>query len=171
MVRLIAPRFELDECNTESERVFIEALHLRSEAGGWYSDAWVWDVRVVLAVCPSDHTPGYNLLLRTLRVDFDRREVRFGPDETHQFATELDPSRTGVFALSGLPIAEMADAAADWLEFEMRRPIVRHEWDRLDKRGVAPRLWMLADTGEGVAAMGQRSPDFGPPDNIVAVHG
>ena len=29
----------------------------------------------------------------------------------------------------GRPVAELASAAADWLEREMGRPIVRHEWD------------------------------------------
>jgi hypothetical protein len=95
--------------------------------------------------------------------------VRFGPDETHQFSTDLDPARPGVSAMSGLPVADLAAAAADWLEREMRRPIVRHEWDRLDQRGVAPRLWVLADTGEGIGARGQRTPDFGPPDRVVPV--
>ncbi len=171
MVPVVAPRFHLDECNTEAERAFIEAMHRRSEAGGWYPNAWVWGDRVVLAVCSSDHTPGYNLLLRTLRVDYDGREVRFGPDETHQFATDLNPVRSGVSVLSGLPVTELAAAAADWLEREMRRPIERHEWDRLDKRGVAPRLWVLGDTGEGLVALGQRSPDFGPPDRVVPVPG
>lgn len=169
MVPVSAPRFDLDECNSESEREFIEALHRRSETGGWLPDTWVWDDRVVVAYCPCDGEPEYNCILRTLRVDFDGAAVRFGPDETHQFATDLDPARPGVTVLSGRPVAELADAAADWLEREMRRPIMRHEWDRLDSRGVAPRLWVLADTGEGIVARGQRLSDFGPPDRVVAV--
>ena len=171
MVPVVAPRFHLNKCNTEAERAFIETMHCRSEAGGWYPDAWVWADRVVLAVCPGDYTPEYNLLLRTLRVDFDGRAVWFGPDETHQFVTDLDPGRPGVFVLSDLPVAQLASAAADWLERELRRPIVRYEWDRLDNRGVAPRLWVLADTGQGIVACGQRSPDFGPPDRITPVRG
>lgn len=172
MVPIFAPRFELDECNSDAERAFIDAIHARAEAGGWFADAWrVWDERLTLSVCPCDGELEYNCVLRTLRVDFDGVAVRFGPDETYQFATDLDPSRPGVSLLSGRPIAELAAAAADWLEREMRRPIVRQEWDRLDRRGVAPRLWVLADTGEGVVERGQRSPDFGPPDRVVPVHG
>ena len=50
---------------------------------------------------------------------------RYGwPDETHQFATELDPAQPGVSMLSAQPIEELVAAAADWLEREMRRPIV-----------------------------------------------
>lgn len=169
MVPVSAPRFDLDECNSEEERAFIEALHARAEAGDWYADAWVWADRVVVGVCPCDDDPKYKCVLRTLRVDFDDTAVRFGPDETHQFVTDLDPARSGVFDISGRTIAELAAAAADWLEREMRRPIVRHEWDRLDGRRVAPRLWLMADTGEAIVSSGERTPDFGPPDRIVPV--
>jgi hypothetical protein len=171
MVTVIAPRFHLDKCNSEDEREFIEAMHLRSESDGWYPDAWVWDDRVVVALCPGDDTPGYQLLLRTLRVDFKGLEITFGEDETHQFATELDPSKSGVVALTGLSIIEMANVAADWLLKEYRRPMVRQEWDRHDRRGVAPRRWVLADTGEAVAIRGLRTADFGPPDRVIHVHG
>ena len=169
MVRVTAPQFDLEECNNETERAFIEALHAQAVVGNWNADAWVWDDRVVVAVSVCDQTPEYNLLLRTLRVDFDGKTVWFGPDETQQFATDLDPTRTGVSMLSGLLVCEMAVAAAEWLEWEMRRPLARQEWDHLDRRGVAPRLWVLADTGEGIAAHGLRSPDTGQPDRIVPV--
>jgi hypothetical protein len=172
MVQVSAPRFDLVECNSEAERVFIEALHARAVAGGWFADAWrVWEGRLTLSVCPCDREPECNCVLRTLRVDFDGTSVRFGPDETHQFVTDLDPDRPGVSVLSGRPIAELAANAANWLELEMQRPIVRHEWDRLDHRGVAPRLWVLADTGDAIVARGQRSLDFGPPDRVVSVRG
>lgn len=172
MVTVSAPRFDLDECNSEAERAFVEALHARAEAGGWFADSWrVWGDRLTLSVCPCDNEPEYNCVLRTLRVDFDGTVVRFGPDETHQFVTDLDPARPGVSVLSGLPVAELAAAAADWLEREMSRPIVRQEWDRLDERGVAPRLWVLADSGVGIVARGRRSADFGPPDRVVPVRG
>jgi hypothetical protein len=39
MVPVVAPRFGLTECNTEREREFLEALHARAGAGGWYADA------------------------------------------------------------------------------------------------------------------------------------
>ncbi|QDT14917.1 hypothetical protein [Alienimonas californiensis] len=170
MIPVFAPRFDLDECRSDAERAFVEALHARADAGGWFADSWrVWDDRLTVSVCVCDSEPEYNCVLRTLRVDFDEGAVQFGPDETHQFATDLDPARPGVSALSGLPIVDLAAAAADWLEREIRRPIVRREWDRPDCRGVAPRLWALADTGESVTARGQRTPDFGPPDRVVPV--
>ncbi len=45
--------------------------------------------------------------------------------------------------MSNLTAIEFADKAADWLEQEMKRPIVRQEWNRLDSRGIAPRLWVM----------------------------
>jgi hypothetical protein len=127
------------------------------------------DDRIILSVCPRDPEPEYNCVLRTLRVDFDGTTVWFGPDETHQFVTDLDPARLGVSVLSRRPVGELAAAATDWLEREMRRSIVRHECDRLDLRGVAPRLWVLAYTGEGVVVRGQLPQDFGPPDRVMPV--
>ncbi len=93
MIPVVAPRFHLDTCNTEIERDFIEALHVRSKTAAWFPDAWVWNDRVVIAVYSSDVTPEYNILLRTLRVDFYGQELRCGPDETHQFVTDLNVSR------------------------------------------------------------------------------
>jgi hypothetical protein len=169
MAPVFAPRFGLTECNSDQEREFIETLHARAELGGWYADAWPRDDRVMLSVCSCDRDAAHNCVLRTLRTDFDGDTVSFGPDETHHFATDLDPTRPGVFVFSGGTVAELAAAAADWLEREMRRPILRHEWDRTDQRGVAPRLWVLAETGEHIVARGLLSSEFGPPDRIVVV--
>ncbi|OJW23535.1 MAG: hypothetical protein BGO49_02795 [Planctomycetales bacterium 71-10] len=170
MIKVDAPRFDLDECKNASEREFIELLHARAEAGGWFADSWPREDRFILSVCPSD--PRYNCVLRTLRVDFDRVTASFGPDETHQFATDLDPARADVVALSGRSPAELASAAATWLEKETRRPIVRHEWDRPTFRR---REWFLEDTGEGLgfsdsADIGRRH-GLGPPDRVVRLDG
>jgi hypothetical protein len=169
VIPVVAPRFDIVECNNELERTFIEAMHERSETDMWYPDAWMWDDRVVLLVCVADRTPGYGVVLRSLRIDFDGQMVCFGPDETHQLATDLNPAHPGVFALSGQSIAELADAAANWLQRELRRPIMRQEWDLLDASGVSPRLWVLAGSGEVLAARGQRLTEFGPPDRGILI--
>ena len=120
MIGVNAPRFDLDECNNERERDFIESLHARAEAGGWFADSWPREDRFMLSVCPSD--PQYGCVLRTLRVDFDGVAVSFGPDETHQFATDLDPARADVVvlrtaigraSLRGCDLAGEGDAPAD----------------------------------------------------------
>jgi len=168
MVSVAAPRSNIDECNSESERAFIEALHGRAAAGGWYADGWPREDRFMLSVCLSD--PDFLSVLRTLRVDYDGESVTFGTDETHQFATDLDPARPDVTVVRGRPVAELAAAAADWLEREMRRPIVRREWNR---SGFKRHEWLLADTGEPIAISDSdnagRHPDLGEPDRVVHV--
>lgn len=168
MIPVVAPRFDLFECNSNREREFVEALHARAEAGDWHADWWTHNDRIILSVCVIDADPPYNCLLRTLRVDFDGWEVRFGPDETHEFATDLDPSKPGVSALSGTAVSELACAAADWLEREMKRRIDRHEWDR---PGLCRRVWVLADSGESLSFSDSSNirnrPDMGPPDRVV----
>ena len=170
MIGVNAPRFDLDECNNERERDFIELLHARAEAGGRFADSRPREDRFMLSVCPSD--PQHGCVLRTLRVDFDGVAVSFGLDETHQFATDLEPARADVVVLSGRPSAEPASAAATWLEEEMRRPIVRHEWNRPTFRG---REWLLADTGEGLivgdSANIRHRQGLGPPDSVALVMG
>jgi hypothetical protein len=170
VIPIVAPRFDLTKCNNERERGFIESLHARAEAGDWYADWWPRNDRLMLSVSRVDGV--HNLVLRTLRIDFAGDAVRFGPDETHQFATDLDSTRPGVFAISGLPVAELATTAADWLEREMRRPIVRYEWHR---PGFWRREWLLADTGEGLVVSDSanviKRPGLGIPDKIVTVAG
>jgi hypothetical protein len=82
MVPVNAQRFHLTECNNDGERGFIEALHARAEAGGWYADSWPQDDRIIISVGVSDHTPGYNISLRTLRVDCNGSALWYGQEET-----------------------------------------------------------------------------------------
>lgn len=116
MLSVAAPRFDLVECNTEQEREFIAALHLRAVAGNWYADSWLRTNRLIIAVYP---------LERTLRVDFDGTTIIFGDDETHQFVTDLDSAK-GATVVKGKPIAELAEIAADWIERETWRTRASH---------------------------------------------
>ncbi len=116
MVPVVAPRFDLAVCNSDREREFVEALHDRATSGGWYADSWPRPDRIIVSVCRIDGAQ--RCVSRTLRVDFDGASVAFGDDETHQFVTDLDPAR-GAKILTGLPPAELAGVAADWLEVEM----------------------------------------------------
>jgi hypothetical protein len=88
-MKVNAPRFELDECRSEVEREFVEALHSRAESGGWCADAWPRDDRIIVTVDLCD--AGCNCVLRMLRVDFDGSMMVAGPDGTGQLASNLDP--------------------------------------------------------------------------------
>src|SRR5262249_49762336 len=81
-MKVNAPRFELDECRNEAECEFVESLHSRAEARGWYADAWPRDDRIIVTIDLMDQE--YNYILRMLRVDFDGSEMLAGPDETYQ---------------------------------------------------------------------------------------
>jgi hypothetical protein len=114
MVPVDAPRFRLAECNTDSERLFIEALHARSVAGGWVADSWPQPDRIIVSIC-RQNSGGIS---HTLRVDFDGASIKYGYDETQQFVTEMSPA-DGAKVATGRSPAELAGVAADWLEREM----------------------------------------------------
>jgi len=162
-----APRFEIDECRGEAEREFVETLHSRAEARGWYADAWPRDDRLILTVDLCD--PEYNCVLRMLRVDFDGSVMYSGPDETSQLVSDLNPDRADVLRMCDQSPTLLANAAADWLEREMGRPIERLEWTRSAFRH---RLWRFADTGEELLwsdSENKRRTDLGSPDRVASV--
>ncbi|MGV3755621.1 MAG: hypothetical protein ACO1QS_09595 [Verrucomicrobiota bacterium] len=169
MIAVNAPELGLDVCRNEREREFLELLNIRAGKGSWASDvSWLEDDKIVLAVSPFDLDPKHNCVLRTLRIDFYGQRVICGDDETHQFSTDLDPARPDVVVAEGTPV-ELAELAADWLEREMKCVIVRHEWVRPQ---FTHRLWVLADTGEGLVVSDSENKDrskLGPPDRITKV--
>jgi hypothetical protein len=63
----------------------------------------------------------------------------------------------------------LADAAADWLEREMIRPVERCEWNRAT---FQHQLWRYADTGEELVwadSENQKRASVDPPDKVVPV--
>ena len=168
MVKVVAPRFDLDECNNEREREFVALLHLRAETGSWYANSWPRDDRVIITVDITD--PTRNCILRMLRVDYDGSALALGTDETFQLVSDLDPARPDVVLLKGRPVTDLATTAADWLEQEMNRPIMRLEWNQPE---FSRTLWILADTGEELvisdSANTFRREGLGSPDRIISV--
>jgi hypothetical protein len=111
-----------------------------------------------------------NCILRMLRIDFDGSRVVVGPDETYQLVTNLNLDHPGVMAIGGRSIRELADIAADWLETEMRRPILRQEWIRDE---FTRTRWILADTIETLMVSDsgneKHREGIGPPDSTTQV--
>lgn len=162
-----APRFDLAECRSPAEREFIKALHARAEDGSWFADSWLGPGRITLTVDLIDAE--VNCVLRMLRVDFDGSKLIYGRDETFQLATDLDPARPDVVVIAGMSTADLAIIAAGWLEQEMRRPVVRHEWHQ---PGFVHRKWLFADTGEHLIwsdSANSRRTGLGAPDMVVSV--
>jgi hypothetical protein len=168
-MKVVAPRLEIQECRPGAEFEFVSELNSRAEKGAWSADYWPRDDRLLFTVCPSDRE--HNCVLRTLRIDFDGARVVFGPDETHQLVTDLDPGRPGVRLVSGISPTAMADAAADWIERELARPIVRREWKGMT---FTHREWILDDTGERLAwsdSENRPRPDLAEPSTVTFVSG
>jgi len=163
-----APRFDIDECRNQAEHEFINALHARAEAGLWFADSWLEPDKIIVTVNIMDAEA--NCVLRMLRVDFDGTALTYGRDETCQLTTFLDPTRPDVVVIADKPPAGLAEIAADWLEHEMRRPVVRHEWHRPE---FSHRIWLFADTGEHLMwsdSANANRPGLGVPDKIISVN-
>ncbi len=75
---------------------------------------------------------------------------------------ERDPEHLCV-PTSGVAPEDAAERAAQWLREQLRRPLVRQEWDRRGR--PAARRWVLADTGTVIGSRGwmfrheRRTPD------------
>lgn len=166
-MKVHAPRFELDECNSDAEREFIESLHSRAIAAGWHAYARQREDRVVVTIELIDRE--FNCCLCTLRVDFDGSVMLAGPDETGQLVTDLDVVRDDVVSACDQAPPALANAAADWLEREMIRPIERWEWNRPQ---FHHHLWRYADTGEELVwgdSENLKRPNLGSPDRVIPV--
>ena len=107
----------LDQYRSETERTFLEALHRRAEAAGWYGDAWPLDQCLAVSVTLKD--PTCSAVRRTLRIDFNGTTVLVGDDSTHQLVENLDPSMPDVLELSSSSVSDLAGLAADWIEREL----------------------------------------------------
>lgn len=168
-VPVTAPGLGIDTCRNDDERRYLERLDARVTQGGWRPDAWPHAAgHVIVSVCPVDAEQ--RSLLRTLRADYVHPQLLFGPDETHQFATDLDPSRPGVTLLPNGRPEDLADAAADWFESELSRQIVREEW--IVPGGSRERC-VLVDNGQVLTLRGTWNAAvrqaLGPPDKRTIV--
>jgi len=121
-----APRLGQSECRNEGERRFLERLDRRAGQGGWYADSWSHTtdhVLISISIVRGD------AVYRDLRADFFGDRLLLGYDETHQFVTGLDPARRGVTEIVLPTPEEMAEAAADWFECELRA-VAKPSWFR-----------------------------------------
>lgn len=116
----------LDECRTEGEREFIREMSRR--ALGWRQLGIDHDhlsgttepfVMLILDISAD------RCVIRTLRADYRDFKVVVGEDSTGQSATDLDETSPHVLVVTEGTPRSLAAAAADWMEQEIRRPIVR----------------------------------------------
>ncbi|MDT3445820.1 hypothetical protein [Pseudofrankia sp. BMG5.37] len=87
-------------------------------------------------------------------------------DEVHnQLLTLPDKPTPLAWTATGTP-GELAERAADWFEYLLRRPVTRYEWMR---PGTAPaRRWHFGNPApERIAQDWPRVGTLGPPDRVV----
>jgi len=71
-----------------------------------------------------------NIVVRSLKVDFDGTSVLMGETGSNLFDSKFDANDVEVKVLNNPDSspADLAERTAEWLYFEMSRPIVLKEW-------------------------------------------
>jgi hypothetical protein len=133
---------------TDAERRFLAVLRERAES--WAAldldpqDTQAWTDREPLYVHVDLTDPSHELILGTLRVEFDGRRVVGGWSDG-QLVHDLDPAAPDAFDTPAHESPETAaELAAGWLESQLRRPVERRDWRRGNV--VIYREWILADS-------------------------
>lgn len=170
--------FEEDEVNnlSQAERVFL--AHLRARAGTWpcepHDTQLVAPVdgrpqwRAVLDVCAEMDRGCLGLI--TVGVCFEGTVIRGSELHNQSFHTyPATRSRVEVIEATGSPAA-LADAAADWFERILARPMERREW--WSPEGLTYD-YVFSDTGTGLVRGGAASPStlLRPPDRVLRARG
>ena len=99
-----------------TDREFLERLHFQSQRGKWFGDGWAREDRTIVTVTI---TNGPKVVYKTLRIDFFGDRVVVGYDSTHQLVEDLDITDSRTIEWTGLPVQEMADLAAEWIESQL----------------------------------------------------
>jgi hypothetical protein len=91
-----------------------------------------------------------NLVLRSLRVDFDHTNLLLGEDITMQYVCKLDVNDPKVkkYRKSEYSTVELSEIAANWIVTEAARKIELREWVTSSYRH---RVWVLADTDNPIS--------------------
>ena len=111
--------------------------------------------------------PVEHVVLLTIGAYLDRTRVR--GDTLHNQLFTLPALPTGLaLDATGTP-EELAARTADWFEALLRRPIVRHGWQRPRKARTS--RWVFADSGQPLVEGRTPTEELGTPDRVVHVRG
>lgn len=152
-----------DVGRSETERAFLLQLE-RLCVGSGLIDAWTYYPQLVVTLSIND--PEHNVILRTLRIDFDGQSLAGGNDPSHQIADPaLNAEDPDYFELKDqLTPGQFAERAFDWFRHQADRPIDRLEWEGTHHRWLR---WALADEdGRPLGAQYRNRPDR-PADRVV----
>lgn len=150
-----------DVGRTDPERAFLAQLRQLSSDRAHF-DVWTFYPQLVVTLTIADRD--HNVILRTLRVDFDEG-LRGGNDPSHQIDPDLDPADPDYFERSHLgSAAASAEYAFEWFRQQAQRPIDRSEWS--DPGRVWLRWAIAEDPEKSLVAQGFNLPER-PADRIV----
>ncbi len=151
-----------DAGRTDQERRFLARLRELANGRALFD---AWDLYPQLVVTLTVDDPEENVIVRTLRVDYDGSSLRGGEDPSSQIDPELDSSDPDYFELTGYASPEaLASQAFDWFSRQGRRPIDRREWFGPDHTWLE---WvMLEPVEKPLVARYFGRPDR-PPDHVV----
>lgn len=151
-----------DVGRTEAEREFLGCLRSLSNDRAHF-DAWAFHPQLVVTLTIGDME--HNVVIRTLRVDFDGSSVRGGEDPSGQIDSDLIDGAPDYFALSGQrSISDLARQAFDWFALQGRRPIDRQEWIGPDHTWLR---WVLVEPVERPLVAQYPNRPERPPDRVV----
>ena len=168
--------FDPEDGRSAEERSFLGALDQRAKrwraVGLEPDDAMVFHMSsayLIVGLDVVDRERG--CAVRTLRVDVYSERVVCGDDLTHQFVGDLVPERAAMVTAmpAGASPDYLAAVAADWIEGEIRRPIVRLEWIR---SSFWHRRWVMEDTAKVLCVADSENStgrDLGAPDRVIRV--
>lgn len=138
--------FELeDEVVSDDQLAFLTAL--RARLAGRLRPYSVGVDNGRLQLCLDVDAP--EVALVTVGLDLGSGDLRGDRISIHDRTFPETPTRNG-FHIHGSP-AELADRAAELLEFYANRPVVRHEW--LHRGRVYADCLLFEDTGERLSQM------------------
>ena len=177
------------DASTDTARRFVGALREYARSHHWYelgitpADTALYptDDLTQAAVNLVDRTTGGSYGIGTLRIEYAGQVLK-GNWSDAQLVHEIELTDPEVLWLEDIPSAELAAAhAGDWLDTQLRRPIVRRDWQFGGSKGRS--LWVLADTDRHLVGVGtdlpfsdargrwhqQNPPPTRPPDRLVIV--
>lgn len=113
-----------------------------------------------------------NVVLRSLRVDFDCTSVLMGETGSNLFDIKFDAAFPGIveFHKAGASPADAAEAAAKWLYCEMSRPIVLKEWIT---RSFHHKQYELSDNNQPLSwsdSQNKKRSSLGSPTRAAIIH-
>jgi hypothetical protein len=162
--------FSGDAGRTDDEREFLDRL--RQAAALWTNDAkqadtstFAWEFGpLTVGVKVPKLTTTFNMLWVSYWVTDPARRVLEGAWGDNHIADDYEGDRDEDLTVAGVDAepAQFATWCADWMNAQLKRPVVREEWGPSGQVAV----WKLADTNRRRGVKGPWWKRTGPPTTV-----